>query len=83
MESIEVGWFLPSSGDTSAHGDPDADVTIDPAYLGRVVQAAEHAGFEYLLIPVDQRCWEAYIAGAFWLLKRDRLNRSSPLDPDM
>ena len=65
MEAIEVGWFLPTSGDTSAHGDPDADVTIDPAYLSRVVQAAERAGFEYLLIPVDQRCWEAYIAGAF------------------
>ena len=65
MEAIEVGWFLPTSGDTTAHGVPEAEVSIDPAYLGRVVQAAEEAGFEYLLIPVDQRCWEAYIAGAF------------------
>lgn len=65
MEAIEVGWFLPTSGDTTAHGVPEAEVSIDPSYLGRVVQAAEEAGFEYLLIPVDQRCWEAYIAGAF------------------
>jgi alkanesulfonate monooxygenase len=31
----------------------------------RVVQAAEKAGFEYLLIPVGSTCWEAWISGAF------------------
>jgi alkanesulfonate monooxygenase len=29
------------------------------------VQAAETAGFEYLLIPVGSVCWEAWITGAF------------------
>ncbi|MBT6272566.1 MAG: LLM class flavin-dependent oxidoreductase, partial [Chromatiales bacterium] len=31
----------------------------------RVVDAAESAGFEYMLIPVARTCWEAYITGAF------------------
>ena len=30
-----------------------------------MVQAAEAAGFEYLLIPVGSVCWEAWITGAF------------------
>jgi alkanesulfonate monooxygenase len=62
---LEFGWFLPTSGDSTSFGDPSATVDIDPEHLRRVVTAAEDAGFEYLLIPVDQRCWEAYIAGAF------------------
>lgn len=62
---LEFGWFLPTSGDSTAFGDPSASVVIDPGHIRRVVTAAESAGFEYLLIPVDQRCWEAYIAGAF------------------
>ncbi|MEM7405194.1 MAG: LLM class flavin-dependent oxidoreductase [Pseudomonadota bacterium] len=65
MQHIEFGWFLPTSGDTTAYGVEEASMKIDPAYLTGVVEAAESAGFEYLLIPVDQLCWEAYIAGAF------------------
>src|SRR6201994_4036237 len=36
-----------------------------PELCGRVVAAAEKAGFEYLLIPVGATCWEAWISGAF------------------
>lgn len=63
--NLEFGWFLPTSGDSTAFGKPEAAVEINPEHLRRVVTAAEDAGFEYLLIPVDKRCWEAYIAGAF------------------
>ena len=65
MRKLEFGWFLPTSGDTSAFGVPEETVAVTPDYLQNVVTAAEAAGFEYLLIPVDQACWEAYIAGAF------------------
>jgi alkanesulfonate monooxygenase len=44
---------------------PEASVTISTEHLRRVCAAAEDAGFEYLLIPVDKACWEAYVAGAF------------------
>lgn len=65
MKALEFGWFLPSSGDTTAYGLASASAEIDPPYLRNVAGAAEAAGFEYILIPVDQRCWEAYVAGAF------------------
>ena len=65
MQPLEFGWFSPTSGDTSAFGVASADIEIEPDYLQNVTDSAERSGFEYLLIPVDQRCWEAYIAGAF------------------
>ncbi|WP_235983497.1 LLM class flavin-dependent oxidoreductase [Bradyrhizobium australiense] len=43
----------------------DAQIPGSPELCDRVVQAAEKAGFEYLLIPVGSACWEAWITGAF------------------
>ncbi len=43
----------------------EAQVAGSPELCDRVVQAAERAGFEYLLIPVGSTCWEAWITGAF------------------
>ncbi len=65
MRTLEFGWFLPTAGDSEAFGAPEANIEVTPEYLLKVVRAAEAAHFDYLLIPVDQRCWEAYIAGAF------------------
>lgn len=64
MQRIELGWFIPTQGDTTAYGDPKADIPASLAMFDRVTQAAENAGFEYLLIPVNQHCWEAWITGA-------------------
>ncbi len=64
MQRIELGWFIPTQGDTTAYGDPKADIPASLAMFDRVTQAAEQAGFEYLLIPVNQHCWEAWITGA-------------------
>ena len=63
--ALEFGWFLPTAGDTTAYGVPEAAIDTTPEYLGRVTRVAEDAGFSYLLIPVDRACWEAYITGAF------------------
>jgi alkanesulfonate monooxygenase len=73
MDSIEFGWFLPTSGDTTAFGVEEETLTINPEHLRRVVTAAEAAQFEYLLIPVDKACWEAYIAGAFMAAHTNRI----------
>ena len=62
---LEFGWFLPTSGDSSAYGLPEASIDASPEHFHKVVSAAEDAGFEYLLIPVGAQCWEAYMAGAF------------------
>ena len=65
MRPLEFGWYLPTHGDTTAYGVPEAQVPGSPELCDRVVQAAEKAGFEYLLIPVGSICWEAWITGAF------------------
>ena len=65
MRPLEFGWYLPTHGDTTAYGVPEAQVPGSPELCDRVVQAAERAGFEYLLIPVGSVCWEAWITGAF------------------
>ena len=65
MRPLEFGWFVPTSGDSEAFGDPSATIDVSDDHLRRVTQAAEKAGFEYLLTPVGRQCWEAYILGAF------------------
>jgi len=65
MRPLEFGWFLPTSGDSAAFGVAEETIEISPEHLRKVAHAAEDAGFEYLLIPVDRACWEAYVAGSF------------------
>ena len=62
---LEFGWFLPSAGDATSLGDPAAQVAPSPEMMERVVAAAEAAGFEYMLVPVQTACWEA------WITRRD------------
>lgn len=62
---LEFGWYIPTSGDTICYGDPNAVIPPSMAMFERVAQAAEAAGFEYLLLPVSTACWDAYIASAF------------------
>jgi alkanesulfonate monooxygenase len=50
---LEFGWYLPTRGDTTAYGVPEAQVPGSPELCDRVVRAAETAGFEYLLIPLE------------------------------
>ena len=71
--SLEFGWFLPTSGDSTAYGLPEASISPDPNHFRKVVAAAEEAGFEYLLIPVGAQCWEAYMAGAFMAAQSHRI----------
>ena len=71
--AIEFGWFLPTAGDTTAFGVPDAMIDTSPEFLQRVATAAENAGFSYMLIPVDRACWEAYITGAFITAQTQRI----------
>ena len=73
VRPLEFGWYLPTHGDTTAFNDADAFVPPSDELLGRVVGAAEAAGFEYMLIPVAPFCWEAYISGAFMAARSDRI----------
>ncbi|MBT3830915.1 MAG: LLM class flavin-dependent oxidoreductase [Gammaproteobacteria bacterium] len=74
MKKLEFGWFLPTAGDSTAYGLPEASVDADSEYFERVITAAENAGFTYLLIPVAEQCWEAYITGAFMAAQSSKIS---------
>jgi alkanesulfonate monooxygenase len=73
MRPLEFGWYLPTHGDTTAYGLPEAQIPGSVELCERVVAAAEQAGFEYLLIPVGSVCWEAWISGAFMAARSSRI----------
>ncbi|MBV9564099.1 MAG: LLM class flavin-dependent oxidoreductase [Bradyrhizobium sp.] len=73
MRPLEFGWYLPTHGDTTAYGLAEAQVAGSAELCGRVVDAAEAAGFDYLLIPVGSTCWEAWISGAFMAARSSRI----------
>ena len=69
QRKLEFGWFLPSTGDTTAIGLASAQVAPSLALFERIVAAAEAAGFEYMLVPVQTACWEAWITSAMMVAR--------------
>jgi alkanesulfonate monooxygenase len=67
MRPLEFGWFLPTSGDTESYGRSAQEVPASPEMFERVIAAAEDAGFEYMLVPVQTVCWEAWITSAMMI----------------
>ena len=60
---LEFGWFLPTNGDTTSFTSPtQVEQSFD--MFSRVTAAAEQAGFDYMLVPVQTTCWEAWISSA-------------------
>jgi alkanesulfonate monooxygenase len=64
---LEFGWFLPTAGDATTLGDRDGQIPASLELFDRVITAAEDAGFEYLLVPVNTECWEAWITAAMMI----------------
>jgi alkanesulfonate monooxygenase len=69
QQRLEFGWFLPTAGDTTAYGLASAQVAPSLPLFDRIVTAAEAAGFEYMLVPVQTACWEAWIASAMMVAR--------------
>ena len=65
MRQLEFGWYLPTNGDTTSFRDPESETPPSPEMMEKIMVAAEDAGFEYILIPVVNICWEAYVVAAF------------------
>jgi len=66
---LEFGWFLPTAGDTTAYGLASAQIAPSLELFDKVVAAAETAGFEYMLVPVQTACWEAWISSAMMVAR--------------
>lgn len=73
VRPLEFGWFVPTAGDATCLVDPEKQIAPSPEMMERVVEAAEAAGFEYLLVPVQTACWEAWITGAFLAARSSRI----------
>lgn len=73
MRPLELGWYLPTHGDTVRFNDPQSDIPPSLELFEAIVAQAEAAGFEYLLIPVGVACWEAYMAGAYMAARHARI----------
>lgn len=72
MRPLELGWFLPTRGDTDDYGDP-LKVAAGIDMFSRVAKAAEAAEFEYMLIPVGHQCWDAWMTGALMIGQTKKL----------
>ncbi len=64
---LEFGWFLPTAGDATSLGDRAGHIPASLELFDRVIASAEAAGFEYLLVPVNTDCWEAWITAAIMI----------------
>jgi alkanesulfonate monooxygenase len=62
---LSLGWFCPTNGDTTAFGDPAKSVPQSAEHFLRVARAAEDAGFDYILVPVTNTCWDAWVVATF------------------
>ena len=71
--SLRFGWFIPTSGDTTRLGQHPTEIPAGPEHFVAVAQAAEAAGFSYLLVPVQTACWDAYVTCSFVAARTERI----------
>ena len=72
MQRLEFGWFVPTTGDTDDYGVPQK-FPANPQMIERITKSAEAAGFEYLLIPVGHRCWDAWMTAATMIARTNKI----------
>ena len=70
---LGFGWFLPTGGDNLNFGSPDGLLPPSMERFDRIAQAAEAAGFEYMLVPVATTCWDAYISSSMVLARTQKM----------
>lgn len=70
---IRFGWFIPTAGDTSNFGDPAANIPPSLDHFTKIALAAENAGFEYALVPVQTMCYEAWVTCSMIAARTERL----------
>ncbi len=78
---LRMGWFIPTLGDTTAFGDPEKEIPQSMEHFLRVAKAAEKAGFEYALIPINPYCWDAWVVGSFLAANTKKLKMLLALKP--
>lgn len=62
--SLEVFWFLPTSGDTRYLGKSDFGRPATSAYLRQIAVTAENLGYDGLLIPTGSSCLDPWVTAS-------------------
>jgi alkanesulfonate monooxygenase len=81
VKRLKMGWFIPTNGDTTSFGDPTKNIPNSMEHFEKVALAAENAGFEYVLVPTTEICWEAWITSAYLAAKTKKLKFLVALKP--
>jgi len=62
--SVDIFWFLPTSGDTRYLGKSDSGRAPTNAYLRQIAVTAEELGYDGLLIPTGSSCLDPWVTAA-------------------
>jgi alkanesulfonate monooxygenase len=66
---LTFGWFLPTSGDSTNLGDPQARIPQSPELFDEIVDVVDKGGFTYMLLPVNAFCWEATVVASYYVAR--------------
>jgi alkanesulfonate monooxygenase len=72
-DTLHFGWFIPTNGDSRTLGDPTGMIPPSMDLFTRIARAAEDATLEYILVPVQTYCWDAYMVCAMVAAKTERI----------
>ena len=83
---MNVFWFVPLHGDGRYLGTPVGARAVDHHYMKQIAQAADHLGYEGVLLPTGRSCEDPWIAAASLIPVTQRLKflvalRPSTLSP--
>ena len=62
--SLDIFWFLPTSGDTRYLGRSDSGRPATNKYMQQIAVAAESLGYDGVLIPTGSSCLDPWITAA-------------------
>ncbi|HEY0285920.1 MAG TPA: FMNH2-dependent alkanesulfonate monooxygenase [Pseudomonas sp.] len=62
--SLDIFWFLPTSGDTRYLGRSDSGRPATNEYMRQIAVAAESLGYDGLLIPTGSSCLDPWVTAA-------------------
>ncbi|WP_127575498.1 LLM class flavin-dependent oxidoreductase [Paenibacillus barengoltzii] len=82
QQHVEFGWFLPTTGDGEYVGIPPQR-PASPEYLTEIAKAAEHAGYEFVLIPTGGDCWDGFVVGSWIAAHTSKLKSLVALRPGL
>jgi alkanesulfonate monooxygenase len=58
---MQIFWFLPTHGDSRFLGTAEGARPVDLAYLQQIAGAADHLGYEGVLIPTGRSCEDPWV----------------------